>query len=161
MSSRVFRGVVASNFLVLFGYRRSDLIRRAFLRYLEAPSLQRTLAMAEDNKWDAWTPPEVVRFLVYKFSIAGGAAPALVVGDIVQKLYDEPSLVKVYNKDKYKFVLEMSRLLRAVPLVNFVAYDFKRANGDNFVTIFNQKIYVQDGDSLHCSVQNANRDSKL
>jgi hypothetical protein len=137
-----------------------DLVRRAFLRYLEAPSLQRALAMVEENVWDAWSPPEVVRFLVFKFCIAGGAAPAFLLGDIVQKLYEDPDLVSKYQQNKKKFILEMARLCRCVPLVNFSAYDFKLADGRSHVTIFNRRIAVPDGTPLHCSVQNANRDGK-
>ncbi len=138
----------------------ADLIRRAFLRYLEAPSLQRTLAMAEENNWDAWSAPEVVRFLVYMFVIAGGAAPAFILGNIVQKLYDEPNLVAKYKENPRKFILEMSRLERGVPLVNFISYNFISTAGNKYVTIFNNQIPVPDGTSLHCSVQNANRDGK-
>ena len=116
--------------------------------------------MAEENIWDAWSPPEVVRFLVYKFVIAGGAAPAFLLKDIVQKLYDEPDLVSKYQQNKKQFILEMARLCRCVPLVNFSAYNFKLADGCNNVTIFNQRIAVPDGTPLHCSVQNANRDGK-
>jgi hypothetical protein len=137
-----------------------DCVRRAFLRYLEAPSLQRVLAMAEENIWDAWSPPEVVRFLVYKFSIAGGAAPAFLLRDIVKKLYEDPDLVSKYQQDKKKFILEMARYERCVPVVCFSAHDFKLADGRSHVTIFNQRIAVPDGTPLHCSVQNANQDGK-
>lgn len=119
--------------------------------------------MAEEKIWDAWSPPEVVRFLVYKFVIAGGAAPAFLLRDIVQKLYEDPDLVSQYQdnpKKRKKFILEMARLQRCVPLVNFSAYNFKLADGRSHVTIFNRRIAVPDGTSLHCSVQNANRDGK-
>lgn len=116
--------------------------------------------MAEENNWDAWSPPEVVRFLVYKFVIAGGAAPAFLLGDIVEKLYEDPKLVPIYKADPKKFILEMARLERCVPLVNFMAYNFKLADGRSHVTIFNKRISVPDGTSLHCSIQNANRDGK-
>lgn len=136
-------------------------MRRAFLRYLDAESLQRTLAMAEG--WDGWSPAELVRFLVFKFSIAAGAAPAFILSNIVEKMYANPELVQCYeeNPNPERFILEMARLERGVPLVNFMAHDFKLPGGeDGFVTIFNRIIRVPDGTPLHCSIQNANRDGK-
>ena len=140
-------------------------MRRAFLRYLEAPALQRVLAIPEAKNWDnGWTPPEVVRFLVYKFVIAAGAAPAFILGNIVQKLYDNPSLASKYQEanddERKKIILEISRLERGVPLVNFMAHNFRLSDGNKYVTIFNRKISVPDGTPLHCSIQNANRDGK-
>jgi hypothetical protein len=144
----------------------ADHMRRAFLRYLEAPALQRTLAIPEKNNWDAWSPPEVVRFLVYKFVIAGGAAPAFILGNIVQKLYDDPTLASKYLEAKNdatrrkNIILEIARLERGVPLVNFMAHNFKLADEKKYVTIFDREIQVPDGTPLHCSIQNANRDGK-
>lgn len=92
------------------------------------------------------------------FVIAGGAAPALILGNIVQKLYDEPKLVLKYKENPRKFILEMSRLERGVPLVNFMAYNYKSSEGKDFVTIFDKKVPVPNGTPLHCSIQNANRD---
>ena len=135
-------------------------MRRAFLRYLDAPSLQRTLAFAEERKWDAWSPQEIVRFLTYKFSIAAGAAPAYLLSAIVNKLFENPELRAVYVKNKRKFILEVARLERCVPLVNFTAYKFSLANGKRNVTMFGKPIAVPDGTPLHCSVQNANRDGR-
>jgi len=140
-------------------------MRRALLRYLEAPSFQRALSLSEKNNWDAWTPPEVVRFLVFKFAIAGGAAPGKALGSIVKQLFDNPDLLKKYNErknsfEKQQFILEMMRLERGVPLVNFVANDFHLPEQGRFVRIFNEMIEVTDGTPLHCSIQNANRDGK-
>ena len=129
-------------------------MRRAFLRYLTAPSLQDTLALAEKERWDAWTAPEIVRFLVYMFVIAGGAAPSFLLSAIVKKLHDDPSLLPIYKENKRKFILEIARLERCVPLVNFMAHEF----GD--VTIFNERLRVPKETPIHCSIQNANRDGK-
>lgn len=133
-------------------------MRRAFLRYPEAKSLQRALALPEEKNWDDWSPSEVVRFLVFKFSIAAGAAPAFVLGNIVERLFSDSDLVRVYEEDRKKFILESMRLQRGVPLVNFMAHDFRLPDGDDYVTIFNRRIPVPNGTPLHCSIQNANRD---
>lgn len=135
-----------------------DAMRRAFLRYLEADSLQRVLTLAEQKRWDAWSPAEIVRFLTYKFSVAGGAAPAFILGNIVEMMFEDPKLVEAYRNDPKIFILEMIRLQRGVPFVNFVAHDFELPGGDRFVTIFNKKIAVPDGTTLHCSMEMANRD---
>ena len=136
-------------------------MRHAFLRYLDAPSFQRALSLSEKNNWDAWTPPEVVRFLVFKFAIAAGAAPAKALTSIIKKLFDDPNLLEKYDEDPKKFILEMIRLERGVPIVNFVASEFHLPDYDpGFVKIFDEMIEVTDGTRLHCSIQNANRDGK-
>ena len=84
---------------------------------------------------------------------------------IVKQLFDNPDLLKKYNErknsfEKQQFILEMMRLERGVPLVNFVANDFHLPEQGRFVRIFNEMIEVTDGTPLHCSIQNANRDGK-
>ncbi|KAG7344774.1 hypothetical protein IV203_032305 [Nitzschia inconspicua] len=140
------------------GMRDYDVMRRAFLRYPEADSLQRALALAEEKNWDDWNPAEVVRFLVFKFSIAAGAAPAFALGNIVEMLFKEPDLAEFYIKNSKLFILEAMRLQRGVPLVNFMAHDFELPDGVEYVTIFDKRIPVPNGTPLHCSIQNANRD---
>ncbi|KAG7370111.1 hypothetical protein IV203_027857 [Nitzschia inconspicua] len=140
------------------GVRDYDVMRRAFLRYPEADSLQRALALAEEKNWDDWNPAEVVRFLVFKFSIAAGAAPAFALGNIVEMLFKEPDLAEFYTKSPKLFILEAMRLQRGVPLVNFMAHDFELPDGVEYVTIFDKRIPVPNGTPLHCSIQNANRD---
>jgi hypothetical protein len=135
-------------------------MRHALLRYLEADSLQRVLTLAEEKNWDTWPPAEIVRFLTFMFCVAGGAAPALVIGNVVEKLFEDPKLVTVYKANRKKFLLEMIRLQRGVPFINFIAHDFELPDGQRFVTMFNKKIAVPNGVSLHCSVELANRDGK-
>jgi hypothetical protein len=136
------------------GIEDYDTFRHAFLRYLEAPSLQDAMALPEENKWDDWTPQEVVRFLVYKYIAAGGVAPGQLLGSIVKMLYDDEDLVETYNKDPRKFILEVARLGFCVPIVNFQAHDF------DDVIIFNQRVSVPNGTALHASIMNANRDGE-
>jgi len=129
-------------------------MRKAFLRYLSAPSLQRALNHAAGQKWDSWPAPEAVRYLVYIFSIAGGAAPAFLLSAVVLKLWEDKSLMKEYKKNKRKFILECARLERCVPIINFLA------NEHGEVEVFGEKLHVPDGTHLHASIQNANRDGK-
>ena len=103
---------------------------------------------------------------MYKFVIAAGAAPAFILGNIVQKLYDDTTLASKYleakndPKKRKDIILEISRLERGVPLVNFMANNFRLSDGNSYVTIFNREIAVPNGTPLHCSIQNANRDGK-
>lgn len=144
------------------GIETYDVIRRAFLRYLEADALQRTLAKAEENNWDAWEGPELVRFLTYKFIIAGGAAPALLTGTIVKNLFADDELFVKYkagnDHQRRMYILEMARHDRGVPFVNFLAHDFKLGDGKIYVEMCGQRLPIPDGTPLHCSVPNANRD---
>jgi hypothetical protein len=129
-------------------------MRKAFLRYSDAPALQRAFNLVAENHWDAWTRPEVVRFLVYNFSIAGGAAPAYLLSSVVTTIYEDTTgkLLQKYKEDKKKFILEVARMARCVPLVNFIAHDYPD------VQIFGETIEVPNGTPLHASIQNANRD---
>lgn len=73
---------------------------------------------------------------VYKFSIAGGAAPAYLLSAIVQKLFDDTDLAAEYRaakeqgdkKLKRKILLEIARLERCVPVRSADYCDALRRN---------------------------------
>lgn len=141
-----------------------DKIRRGFLRYPEAEGLQRALAKVEENKWDAWDAPGLLRFLVYKFVIAGGAAPALLTNAIVNHLFHNKEFRAKYKAadsvQRRLYLLEICRTERSVPYSSFIAHDFN-CDGRDYVEIFGEKLPVPNGTPLHGDINSANKDPSV